>query len=360
MKDEVIHDEASIGSDEALCELLGLESLEALSVHEEMLDSNDAASSCWPCQCRTLEDLSQVQEAVISSLLNETARQAFAETSVCVFPYELSVPPSIMQRLTEQVVRGQDVRPADRTMETIKVLKSDGSIHDRSVLTRLENLNCHSGWAELCQGYLRQCISVLMGQEMVLFKTKLNLKPAGGSGFAPHIDAPSLQIAFEEYGPQTFVTVMIAIDNMTTANGCLSMASTTGRDGGPWTDTNTCPTIAPMDGASPDAGGRAGAIASAVANELEWKDVLCTSGQVVAFTGWVPHRSASNQSHFGRRAVFLTYNPASEGDFYEAYYERMAQLRLQWKTRQQQQRTVATACATDPVELCALATIPRN
>jgi ectoine hydroxylase-related dioxygenase (phytanoyl-CoA dioxygenase family) len=361
MKDEVMHAEASIGSDEALCELLGLESLEAFS---EEVDSNDDAPS-WPCHCRTLEDLSQVQEEVISSLLNDTARQTFAETSVCIFPPELSVPSSTMQRLTEQVVRGQEVRQADRTMETIKIRKSDGSIHDRSVLTRLENLNSHPGWAELCQGYIRRCISVLMGQEMVLFKTKLNLKPAGGSGFAPHIDAPSLQIAFGEYGPQTFVTVMIAIDDMTVTNGCLSMA-TTGGSGRPWTDSNTCPTIAPMDGASPDAGGRAGAIASAVADALDWKDVLCTSGQVVAFTGWVPHRSASNHSHFCRRAVFLTYNPASEGEFYETYYERMAQLRLQWKTLQllQQQRTVgqngSASTMDQPVELCALATIPRN
>jgi 2-aminoethylphosphonate dioxygenase len=202
-----------------------------------------------------------------------------------------------------------------------------------------------------------------MGEEMVLFKTKLNLKPAGGSGFAPHIDAPSLQIAFGEYGPQTFVTVMIAIDDMTVANGCLSMAATTGDGsggGGPWTDANTCPTIAPVDGASPDAGGRAGAIASAVADKLDWKDIVCSSGQVVAFTGWVPHRSASNQSHFSRRAVFLTYNAASEGDFYEAYYERMAQLRQQWKTLQLQQQQTVRACGTDPIELSALATIPRN
>jgi hypothetical protein len=140
MKDEVAtHDDASssIGSDdEALCELLGLESLEAFSVREEVAsDDDDDARVMWPCRCRTLEDLSQVQEEVISSLLNDTARRAFLDTSVCIFPPELSVPSSVLQRLTEQVVRGHDVRRADRTMETIKVRKSDGSIHDRSVLT---------------------------------------------------------------------------------------------------------------------------------------------------------------------------------------------------------------------------------
>jgi len=42
-------------------------------------------------------------------------------------------------------------------------------------------------------------------------------------------------------------------------------------------------------------------------------------------TGWVPHRSAPNVSLKGRRAVFFTYNPQSEGSVRELYYVSVLQ-----------------------------------
>jgi len=162
---------------------------------------------------------------------------------------------------------------------------------------------------------------------LVLFKEKLNLKPPGGSGFAPHLDGPSLRLALGDDGPQTFVTVMVAIDDMTAQNGCLRVCK------GRWSQDHSCDVIEPEKGASPDAGGRAGAIPVHVADTLEFEDVVCKSGTIVAFNDWTPHRSSPNASLFSRRAVFLTFNPLSEGDYHHAYYEKMKSLRSEWRSK---------------------------
>jgi hypothetical protein len=85
--------------------------------------------------------------------------------------------------------------------------------------------------------------------------------------------------------------------------------------------------VQPEENGNPDAGGRAGAIEGPVAEDLLFDDLVCKGGSIVAFNGWAPHRSAGNKSPFPRRAVFLTYNAASEGDFHERYYARMEELR---------------------------------
>ncbi len=116
----------------------------------------------------------------------------------------------VMRRLTDELVFGKDVR-VDKTYETIRVLKH-GQIEERRTLTRLENfVDHHEEWRELCHVYLKECISTICGTDMVLFKEKLNLKPPGGSGFAPHVDTPSLRVALGEAGPQTFVTVCSSV-----------------------------------------------------------------------------------------------------------------------------------------------------
>ena len=237
----------------------------------------------------------------------------------------------------------------------------------------MENLNAHPGWYQLGNDYLRRCVSAVVGQDMCLYKTKLNLKPAGGSGFAPHVDAPSLRAAFGAQGPQNFVTVMVAIDAMTVQNGCLRVADVlpaANNDGGkqqqPW-NAETVPLIAPDPDGNPDAGGRAGAIPLDVADDcasMHFRDLVCAEGGVITvFGGWTPHRSGLNRSFGPRRAVFFTYNPASEGDFHDLYYERMAQWRRAWRDKQQQQQQqqhqAQTATSEQDDDKDALATIPR-
>lgn len=44
-------------------------------------------------------------------------------------------------------------------------------------------------------------------------------------------------------------------------------------------------------------------------------------GQLLIFTSYLAHRSEANHSATNRKAVYATYNLASEGDNHTSYYE---------------------------------------
>jgi hypothetical protein len=334
----VTENEEMGSSDEALLEMLGLTSLDTGADEEEV---------------SLIEDGQKLNLSIHAIAESQNLAKIYNDESMCILPKELSIPSAQMRRLTDELVWGGSKYQADRTYETIQVLKKkSGEIENRRTLTRLENfVNDHDEWKTLCHGHLAHCISALFGEPMVLYKEKLNLKPPGGSGFAPHLDTPSLRVALGGEGPQTFVTVMVAIDNMTTANGCLRICK------GEWSEQEHCTVIQPEEDGNPDAGGRAGAIPAETAHDLEFHDVECQGGDIVAFNGWAPHRSSANASPFPRRAVFLTYNPKSEGDFHDRYYERMEEIRNAWRS------TVGLSgggvTPDEKLEIDALATIPH-
>ena len=308
-------EEEANSSDEALLEMLGLNSLDSLVVEKKQADYEDEA-----------HNIPQVSESSLtSSVESHGLPRHYQDESVCAFPTELCISASYMRRITDELVWGGNRYSVDRTNETIKIWKQ-GEILERRTLTRLENfVNAHEGWNDLCRNYLRRCVSVALGTEMVLYKEKLNLKPPGGSGFAPHLDAPSLRIALGPDGPQTFVTVMVAIDDMTNQNGCLRVLK------GPWSEEHHCQVIQPEKDGNPDAGGRAGAIPIEAADGMDFEDLVVKGGSITLFNGWTPHRSSPNTSPFPRRAVFLTYNPKSEGDFHDRYYQEMERKRTVWQ-----------------------------
>lgn len=346
------NEEAMESADEALCELLGISSLD---IKDESSHGDEGDLATPPKD--SVDDLEEIADAYINAISElYDLRAEYESNSVCVFPQELSIPASIMRRLTEELVWSSDNITIDKTYETVRVLtknKESGEtvIEERRKLTRLENfVDSHRGWDILCNNYLRRCVSAALGTPQVLYKEKLNLKPPGGSGFAPHLDTPSLRVALGENGPKDFVTVMVAIDNMTASNGCLRLAK------GKWNEGNSCTVVLPEENGSPDASGRAGAIPHEVADALKFEDLECAGGTIAIFNGWVPHRSTANSSPFPRRAVFLTYNSASDGVFHRAYYERMNKLRNDWKERVGLSQGYS---ADERAELDAMSTIPR-
>ncbi|HTV89495.1 MAG TPA: phytanoyl-CoA dioxygenase family protein [Stellaceae bacterium] len=148
--------------------------------------------------------------------------------------------------------------------------------------------------ALLIAGTLPAIAGVLLGEEARLYKEKLNHKLPGGGGFAPHQDA----VAYPNVSRS--ITCLIAADAMTSANGCLEFA--------PGRYDSLLPTDA------------AGCIVPEVARSLRWRPVPVAAGAVMFFNSFVPHRSGPNRTPAPRRAFYLTYNPASEGDLRERYY----------------------------------------
>ena len=392
--------------DEALLEILGLSSLGCMApendadensstmIQHNVLVEESRADQSPPRHLSPL-GVPRLATSQIQSIVDDLdLLTMYQKDRVVIFPAELSVPARTMRRLADELIWGSTPSvpmcggsgtcrrgtECDRTYETIRVVKRKKSgggelvsagidlekrndandtaecnyeVEERRVLTRLENFVAHhEGWSDLCLDYLTKLISALCGEKMVLYKEKLNIKPAGGSGFAPHLDSPSLRVALGEDGPQDFVTVMVAIDDMTVRNGCLRVVR------GAHTEENHVEVVLPKEDGNPDGDGRAGAIPDEIASGLDFEDIVVKGGTIAAFGGWVPHRSAVNTSPFPRRAVFLTYNPAREGSCRQKYYNRMKALRDGWRAQ------IGLAGRKDMsederLEMDALASVPK-
>lgn len=154
----------------------------------------------------------------------------------------------------------------------------------------------HAGFrALLTQGLIPELAGALLGEPAVLYKEKVNYKQPGGGGFAPHQDAPAYRFVAHH------VSVMVPIDPATRASGCLWVAA--GHEQG----------LLPTEGLK---GLRADIVGS-----LEWRPVELAPGDLLWFSSYVPHYSETNTTDTPRRALYLTYNAESAGDFRTTYYE---------------------------------------
>ena len=167
---------------------------------------------------------------------------------------------------------------------------------DGPKLCRSENfVPFHSGLRTfLITGSMIAAASALLGEAAVLYKEKINYKPAGGAGYAAHQDAPAYPLVHNH------VSCMVAVDDASAGNGCLEVAS------------GSHSTVLPMD--------ERGCIAAGTVAELEFSAIEVRAGDALWFHSRTPHRSGPNHSTIPRRAIFPTYNAASEGNQRDAYY----------------------------------------
>jgi len=168
-------------------------------------------------------------------------------------------------------------------------------------LARTENFTPFSALlaSVLRDGAIPAVAGQLLGEPALLYKEKINYKAVGGAGFSPHQDKPAYPLVDQ------VLSAMIAIDDATIDNGCLYVV-----------DGHHHGLLAQDD---------RGCIASAVVEGLDWHAAELRAGQSLFFSALTPHRSAANRSSKTRRALFPTYNGASEGDLREAYYEQKRQ-----------------------------------
>jgi ectoine hydroxylase-related dioxygenase (phytanoyl-CoA dioxygenase family) len=130
----------------------------------------------------------------------------------------------------------------------------------------------------------------------VLYKEKINYKLVGGAGYAPHQDAPAYPFI------DVHVSCMVAVDDSTADNGCLEVVSGMHHE------------VLPTDDV--------GCIRADVVDAMGWDPVEVQAGQTLWFHSRTPHRSGPNTSAVARRALYPTYNAASEGDMRADYYRR--------------------------------------
>ncbi len=167
------------------------------------------------------------------------------------------------------------------------------NVNGERQLCRVENfIDYHAEMNELARGERTiHLLSDLMGEPAVIFKEKINYKFPNGSGFKPHQDAP----AFVSFNQRFHITMMVAIDDCTLANGCLQLV----------TGGANKPEILPQE--------KDGSISQAIAKQLVWTPIECKRGDVILFDSYLPHYSEPNRTDRSRRAIFITYNKAAEG-----------------------------------------------
>ncbi|KAJ7438539.1 hypothetical protein B0H11DRAFT_588646 [Mycena galericulata] len=165
-------------------------------------------------------------------------------------------------------------------------------------LTTTENFaDYHDGFNKLFRGepmlgFLRQ----LLGEDMVLFKEKINYKAPQSGGFKAHTDAPACVANIGRV-----IAVMIAVDPQTAENGCLEVVAGSHKMDIP-VGVDQC-------------------LDDAWSEDQTWIPLHLERGQFVIFDSHLAHRSAPNNTDSGRAAIFATYNSLhGAGDKRATYY----------------------------------------
>ncbi|MEI8365876.1 MAG: phytanoyl-CoA dioxygenase family protein [Parachlamydiaceae bacterium] len=142
-----------------------------------------------------------------------------------------------------------------------------------------------------------QIINILLSEEGVLLKDKINYKMPGMGAFVPHQDAAA---GWDRYGDK-HLTFCLSFDYSTKENGALFFSC------GDHTRGLLSPPKTPLD--------------DAVVNNLEWIQVLTSPGDAIFFDSYTPHYSESNMSNQERKMAFLTYHARKFGDNIHAFFE---------------------------------------
>jgi hypothetical protein len=163
---------------------------------------------------------------------------------------------------------------------------------------------------------LERVVSELVGESVLPFKDKTNEKLPGGGAFRPHQDFA----AYRAFKPRYHATALLTIDPADTANGCVQFATNVDLV----ITANPTFVLETIEGSVllhyNDGGPRHGDIRADIAAELSWKAFQTSPVDLVVFDSFAPHYSSANTSMKPRRAIFVTFNRASEGSWYDSYY----------------------------------------
>ncbi len=143
---------------------------------------------------------------------------------------------------------------------------------------------------------VHKIVSMLMQEDAVLLKDKINYKLPGSGEFVPHQDAAA---GWGEYGNKQ-LTFALSFDEANLENGALYFACGAHKKG----------LLSPLQ--TP--------LSDDIVNNLHWDAVLMNPGDALFFNALAPHFSKPNTSDKPRRMAFLTYNSAKFGDHRESFF----------------------------------------
>ncbi len=133
-------------------------------------------------------------------------------------------------------------------------------------------------------------VNLLMDEESIIFKDKINFKYPSGEGFKPHQD---IAAGWGEYCNR-HITFALPFSDTTEENGCIYFGDTQQEQ-----LTNTFEDLS---------------------DDVRMEPVYTKKGDIILFDSYVPHASYENKTNEARSILFFTYTPASEGNYYEQYH----------------------------------------
>jgi 2-aminoethylphosphonate dioxygenase len=143
-------------------------------------------------------------------------------------------------------------------------------------------------------------LRAIYDDEAYLFKDKLIFKPPGATGYALHQD----YIGWQEF-PESFITVIVAIDPTAAANGATEVFPGYHKQG----------YLSPRDGDYHQ-------IPLEAIDESRGVVLDLAPGDIALFGGFTPHRSSANRSERWRRQLYLSYNAGRDGGDQRAAHYR--------------------------------------
>ncbi|KAJ5650842.1 uncharacterized protein N7484_004565 [Penicillium longicatenatum] len=170
---------------------------------------------------------------------------------------------------------------------------------ERQLMRTERFVDFHPQFKELvCGEKLGEILKAVSGDDMLLFKDKINYKQPFGNGFQAHLDAP----AYDHIGRIEHVTANVAIDAATLANGCLEVV----------------PGSHKMD-VEFESHGR---IKQSWEAAHEWITIPLDPGDMLIFGSHLAHRSAENKTSESRSSLYATFHSKKDGlDLRERYYK---------------------------------------
>jgi ectoine hydroxylase-related dioxygenase (phytanoyl-CoA dioxygenase family) len=156
----------------------------------------------------------------------------------------------------------------------------------------------HDDFGNLLFGHqLVSILTQLSGEEMLLFKDKINYKSPKGNGFHAHLDAP----AYDHICKIEHVTANFAIDAATVKNGCLEVVPGSHRMNVELAE-----------------GGR---ISDAWVARHQWISIPLNPGDILFFGSHLAHKSGPNNSDDRRASLYATFSAKADGQgLREKYY----------------------------------------
>ncbi len=211
----------------------------------------------------------------------------------------------------------------DQITKDLTELQNEDSVaylDENSILRRLEQVAYKRPSLKKANEKILALLNEVVGDEMVLFKDKYNVKPPKGEGFYAHYDGIFIwedengnkRNGWHEYAEE-FFNVLIAIDKCDAGNGTLEVSN----------EIHSDMTFDQMleqtyKNGTPQ-------LKQEVEDEITFYKVDLNPGDIVFFSNRCPHRSEANNSDSRyRRILYYTYNRLSDGDNYKQYFKDKA------------------------------------